>query len=174
MKTPHPKKIPYMYLWQSTIRSQNYVRSDQISYRYYNIVLLCNLLRTLPEPNLSIVSTQPAAAPGTVTLWACLGGRGFDAEKPCDSRTSSDRSRGALPLKEKRINIPRVGCLVKSKPQFLSPILPSAPLRIHMLQLFPSFTSIYGGTLKAGNRRLLTARVGDHSYNYALLKLNIY
>lgn len=86
---PHPKKF---HIYDNQL-------SDQISYRY--IVLLCNLLRTLPEPNLSIVSTQPAAAPGTVTLWACLGGRGFDAEKPCDSRTSSDRSRGALPLKKR-------------------------------------------------------------------------
>lgn len=32
---------------------------------------------TFPDPNFSTVSAQPAAAPGTVTLRACLGGIGL-------------------------------------------------------------------------------------------------
>ena len=110
-------------------------------YQEYNILLILSCTRTLPDPNLSIVSTHPAAAPGTVTLWACLGGRGLDGEKPCDSRTSSDSPKGARPLqkKEKKFKLAKKNC------------------RNHIIILFLSFTCSHytsqRATLKAGNTR---------------------
>ena len=55
-------------------------------------------MHTFPDPNFSIVSTHPAADPGTVTLWACLAGTGLSTEKPSEERTSKDKSWGQRPL----------------------------------------------------------------------------
>ena len=54
--------------------------------------------QTFPEPNVSTVSSQPAAAPGTVTVCACLGGSGWDWWKPSEASSSRVNLEGARPL----------------------------------------------------------------------------
>ena len=59
---------------------------------------------TFPLPCLSIVSTHPATAPGTVTLRACLAGIGLSNEKPQSLITDKSSCDEARPL-VKRIAI---------------------------------------------------------------------
>ena len=56
--------------------------------------------RTFPDPISWTVSTQPAAAPGTVTECACLTGSGLSTVYPCEASSCLDNFCGTRPLKE--------------------------------------------------------------------------
>ena len=68
----------------------------------HNSNILLGHRLTFPEPNFSMVSTQPAAAPGTVTLSACLAGMGLVGVYCLDCTRSRVKLDEQRPLDKKQ------------------------------------------------------------------------